>query len=1039
MDTPLSFGEWVKARRLALGLTRNQLADLMHCAPVTIRKIEEDVRKPSRQLSELLATHLLLEAKDRDQFVVAARGMGAPPALAVTPTAPVSTTGAAAHATADPSSAGALLTAKPFVLRGRELTQLQIQLDKALAGNPQIIFVAGEAGSGKSSLLHEFAQRAQRHHPTLVVAGGSCNAFSGVGDPYLPFRDAMVMLLGESDGPWASLSTTRIALYKALIPPIAQALIAFAPDVIDVLAPAHLLLQRANPTQATMTTQPAATDWPAQLRQLITQQRARATYPAPQQLFEQIRLLFEALARQQPLLLLLDDLQWIDTASLNVLFHLGQRLANSRILIICAFRPSEVNTWRGRDQQTAAPHPLLFVRNELQRRFGTPEINLDHDGALDGRAFVDSLLDTAPNRLDIPFREQLFQRTKGYPLFTVELLRTMQELGQLVQDQQGVWYSTASLNWDTLPTRVEVVIEQRISRLPVECQESLKVASVVGEEFAAEIVALVSGEQPQPVIHRLSDILAMRHRLLKSIGSRRLRTQRLSQYKFQHILFQNYLYSLLDESQRTYLHESIGLVIETIYTEDPELLAATAVQLAHHFEKANLPAQSIPYLLLAGKRAMQLSAYENAIAHFEQGLAALPQLPPDGTRDRQELALLVGLGNALTAVRGIAVDSVSQTFRRVLRLAEALADQEQQALALFNLWRFYSDRADYENCQAIVEQLQQLAQQSDSGAVHLTFDHVLWTMSLYAGDFVKARQHAEQGIAWYQPARHHTLTAAHAGHDPGMCCRIFAAYALWYLGYPDQARQRAQEAIDLAREVAHPFSLAMALTLAAEVRLLCRNHEVAQVYLQEALALSKAHGFTSWLELGAIFQGWALAQAGDAAAGIHLMLYGLDANRATVGEESGLHCFAQLADAYHKAGRPAEGLALLDKALDVSDKNKLRNWQQWQPELYRLRGELYLLQQGAAPFDPAISAQIEAAFQQAIAIAQTQQAKSSELRATISLSRFRQRQGQSAAAYQPLATIYHWFAEGVDTPDLLDAKELLEVLAMDGAATDTNH
>ncbi len=272
------------------------------------------------------------------------------------------------------------------------------------------------------------------------------------------------------------------------------------------------------------------------------------------------------------------------------------------------------------------------------------------------------------------------------------------------------------------------------------------------------------------------------------------------------------------------------------------------------------------------------------------------------------------------------------------------------------------------------------------------------------------------------------MTAAHAGHDPGMCCRIFAAYSLWYLGYPEQACQRGQAAVDLARAVAHPYSLAMALTLTAEIQLLCRDHKVAQMYLQEALTLSQTHGFTSWLELGAIFQGWAMAQAGQAEAGIQRMVYGLDANRAMVGEESGLHCFAQLADAYGKAGRPTEGLALLDKALDASDKSKLRHWHQWQSELYRLQGELQLLQKEYTTLTAQEVLQTEACFQQAIAIAQQQQAKSTELRATVSLSRFWLRQGKQAEAYQQLAVIYQWFSEGFATPDLQEAKQLLDRL-----------
>jgi DNA-binding XRE family transcriptional regulator len=308
MDTPLSFGDWVKQRRTVLGLTREQLAAQMSCAPVTIKKIEQDVRKPSQQMSELLATHLHIAEKERAAFLLAARGMGAPPALPVGLPG-VSTTAPQSAFAGDALPVSAPTATKAFVMRDAELAGLQTQLMQALAGKTQVIFVTGEAGSGKSSLLHEFARRAQQRHPQLVVAGGSCNAFSGAGDPYLPFRDAMVMLLGEADGPWATLSTARVSLYKALLPQIAQALVAYAPDVVDVLAPAHLLLQRANtaptPPKSTATT----TDWPGQLRQLISQQRARATYPAPKQLFEQIRLLLEGLAQQQPLLLLLDDLQ----------------------------------------------------------------------------------------------------------------------------------------------------------------------------------------------------------------------------------------------------------------------------------------------------------------------------------------------------------------------------------------------------------------------------------------------------------------------------------------------------------------------------------------------------------------------------------------------------------------------------------------------------------------------------------------------------------------------------------------------------------
>ncbi|MFN8487421.1 MAG: AAA family ATPase [Caldilineaceae bacterium] len=1017
MEFSLSFGHWIQQRRKALGLTQVDLAQRVGCAVVTLKKIEQDTRKPSLDLAELLADHLLIPSHERERFLAAARGVNLP-SLATLMVASQDSATRADEVRPQPT--------RPFVSRQRELAELQKRLDQALAGQSQIVFVTGEAGSGKSTLLLEFAQRAQIRQRSLVVAGGSCNAFSGGGDPYLPFRDALLMLLGEMDGPWANaLAAQQSGFSNLLLPHLARALLNCGPDVIDVLAPASLLLQRLNAVQPTTTEQ-----WPRQLRELIAQQRARATQPDQKQLFEQIRLVFETIARSQPLLLLLDDLQWADTASLNLLFHWGQRLTDSRLLLIAAFRPSEVLAWRSREEPGADQHPLLAVRNELVRRLGEIEISLEHGTATDGRTFVDALLDAEPNKFDPSFREQLFNRTGGYPLFTVELLRTLQERHDLIKDATGQWMVAGALNWAALPTRVEAVIEQRIKRMPSHLQELLKIASIMGEEFTAEVVARVFNEPIPVVIQQLSNLIALRYRLVESSGVRRLRTQRLSQYHFQHNLFQHYLYSHIDEAERMYWHEAVGNVMEAIYAEDAESLAAMAVQLAQHFLKADIPAKAIPYLLLAGKRAVQFSAYENAIAHFEQGLRLLALLPPNVERDQQELELAVALGTALMFVRGTAVARVGEMFHRALILAEQSGNKEQQALALFNLWRFYSDRADYQQCSDIAGQLQRLAEQSDNPAVHLTADHALWTMSLYAGDFVRARYHAEQGIAWYRPELHHALTAVHAGHDPGMCCRIFAAYALWYLGYPDQARRSGQDAISLARRVAHSFSLAMALTLTAEVHLLCREYKAAQVYIQEALALAKTHGFTSWLELGAIFQGWALAQAGQADEGIKLMLYGLDANRAMVGEASGLHCFAQLADAYGKAGQPAAGLALLEKALDTSDKSKLRHWTQWQSELYRLQGELSLQQPGQASLGEQVSLQIEAYFQEAIAIAQQQQAKSTELRATLSLSRFWIQQGKRAEADQQLSSIYAWFTEGFDTPDLQEAKLLLDQLYM---------
>ena len=1016
MESSLSFGQWVQERRKTLGFTQVELAKRIDYSLAMIKQVEQDRRKPSLELIHLLVEHLEIPTKEREYFIAVARGISTRSEQSL-PQDTRELTGRRKKSTA-------ALAGSHFVTKERELQQLQSHFDRAVAGQSQIVFVTGEAGSGKSTLLAEFAQRVHRYQRRLIVAGGNCNAFSGTGDPYLPFRDAMVMLLGEMDGQWATrLAGMQPGLYKIILPQIASALINYGPDVVDVLAPSYLLLQRANAAQRATVDQ-----WPEKMRQLIKQQRERATQPAPTQLFEQIRLVLETLAKQQPLLLLLDDLQWADTASLNLLFHLTQRLIDSPILIIGAFRSSEVHGRHGNTESEAQQHPLLLIQNERQRRLGEIEVNLDHVPLEEGRSFVNTILDAEPNQLDDDFREELFNRTRGFPLFTAELLRTLQERGHLIHDTAGRWIATPSLDWDTLPTRVEAVIEQRVSRLPSSCQEALKIASVIGEDFAAEVVASVAQERPQNIINQFSNLLVSRHRLLTSIGTQRIRTQRLSQYRFQHILFQAYLYETIDENERSYLHEAVGKTIEIMYAEEPEFLAVRAVSLARHFQKARLPAKAVPYLLLAGNRAMQFSAHENAIAHFEQGLMLLAEMSQSVESERQELELLIGLGTALIVARGTGIDYLHETFRRVLALAERSNDQENQALALFNIWRFYSDRGDFSNCDQTTNQLRRLAAQSNIPAVHLLADHALWTMSLYTGDFVHTLYHTEQGIAWYQPEEHHTLAATHAGHDPGMCCRIFSAYALWYLGYPDQARQRCEDAINLARTIAHPFSLAMALTMAGEIQLLCRVPEAALIYLEEALTLSTTHGFKSWLELGAICQGWAWAQAGRADEGIDRMLYGLDANRQMIGDDSGLHCIAQLAYAYGELGRPEEGLKLLAKALDTSDMSKLRHWTQWQSEFYRLYGELSLLKYEFKPLDVEKIEEIEGAFQRAIKIAQKQQAKSPELHATISLSRFWLYQEKRVEAYQILSKIYQWFNEGFDTPDLQEAKLLLEQL-----------
>ena len=540
-----------------------------------------------------------------------------------------------------------------FVARESELAQLASFLDSALAGESKVVFVTGDAGCGKTALIREFACRAQAANPDLVVTWGHGNAHTGVGDPYLPFREALGLLSGKVEAQWAAGAMTAEQarrLWYAL-PLAIQALIEVGPDLIDLFVPGAALLKRAAACA------PLGSDWLAQLETLVTRQEAAHHNPRLQQsaLFEQYTQLLRALARQRPLLLALDDLQWADGGSINLLFHLGRRIGGSRILVVGAYRPTEIAMGRTTSplsgEMTEAGtrpsvawdrHPLERVVNEFKRTFGEIEVNLERaDGQrARGRHFVEAFLDSEPNRLGDGFRQTLHQHTRGIPLFTIELLRGMQERGDLVRDKEGRWVKGPSLDWETLPARVEAVIAERVGRLPEHLQDLLTVASVEGETFTAEVVARVRAADEEETVRCLSDTLDKAYRLVGARGIMRLDGQCLSQYRFRHILFQRHLYNRLDPVRRARLHQAVGMALEWLYGEGAQQTEAVAPQLARHFQQAGIARKAVAYLHQAGERAQRLYANEEAIRYFRRGLGLLEDAPPAEARKgwRQEMA-----------------------------------------------------------------------------------------------------------------------------------------------------------------------------------------------------------------------------------------------------------------------------------------------------------------------------------------------------------------------------------------------------------------
>jgi tetratricopeptide (TPR) repeat protein len=433
------------------------------------------------------------------------------------------------------------------------------------------------------------------------------------------------------------------------------------PDLIDLFVPSTPLVRRAK----AFAQRPVGPAWLAQLEELVARKSVVPSSPNLQQsaLFEQYSQVLRALASQRPLLLALDDLQWVDGGSTNLLFHLGRRIAGSRILIVGAYRPAEIAQGRPAATPVATPvlakaemapegererHPLEPIVNEFKRTFGDIEVDL-HQAA--GRQFVDAFLDSEPYQLGAAFRETLYQHTAGYPLFTVELLRGMQERGDLVRDEEGRWVEGPALDWGMLPTRLEAAIAERIGRLPNRLRDALAVASVEGETFTAEVVARVRLADEAEMVRCLSDTLGRRHRLVSARGVLRMGNQCLSRYRFRHILFQKYLYNSLDPVERIHLHQAVGTALEMLYEEDAEAIAAVALQLARHFQEAGIAQKAVAYLRQAGERAQRLYANQEAVEHFRRALALLEGTPADEPwrkRQREMTAQICeSLGDAL--------------------------------------------------------------------------------------------------------------------------------------------------------------------------------------------------------------------------------------------------------------------------------------------------------------------------------------------------------------------------------------------------------
>jgi predicted ATPase len=760
---------------------------------------------------------------------------------------------------------------------------------------------------------------------------------------------------------------------------------------------------------------PGRVDWLIQLKKLVEQKSALPADLTLQQsnLFGQYTRVLQSLAREKALLLVLEDLQWIDAGSANLLFHIGRQIKGNRMLVIGSFRPTEIAL--GRNDKR---HPIEPVLHEFQRDFG--EIELDLEEA-EGREFLDAFVDSKPNELGKKFRQTLFAQTKGQPLFTVELLRTMQEQGMLVKDREGRWVEGRTLNWDQLPSRVDAVIMERINRLSEKMREVLALASVEGQEFTAEVVARLRKEEVRELIRVLSGELEKRHHLVSAKGIRSLGTQRLSLYEFQNKLFQKYLYNTLDEVERIHLHEEVGNILETLYGEQAEEIS---VQLARHFQEAGIMLKAVQYLAKAGEKALHLSAYTEAIAHFGKALDILKTFPLSPERDQHELAFQIALAASLQAIHGYGAPEVSSVYGRMRELCQKMAESPQIIYALYFLANYHWLRAEHGTALEFTEQMMNLARKADD-RLNLAVTHSLHgTLSFIMGEWSSALEHLGQMNAFYDPNEYSHLGFIY-GQDPGIISLCSTASVLWCLGYQDQALEQSRKMLAVARQVGHPFSLAAALALDSLFHLLRRDVAALAERGKEVAQLGEVKGFLFIVGVGEFKLGWVAAHQARIEEGLAKLHHALELYHATGVRFTLTDLLGSLAEAYGMAGEIDKGLEFMTQALAEVERGGERYFE---AELYRIKGEL-LLKKAERNDRAAMESEAEACFGQSLAVARKQEAKSFELRTAVSLGHLLKKQGKKSEARKLLESIYGRFTEGFDMPDLKEAKSLIEELS----------
>jgi tetratricopeptide (TPR) repeat protein len=766
-----------------------------------------------------------------------------------------------------------------FVGRYTELDQLRRALEQAKAGHGQIVGVMGEPGVGKSRLFYEFKLTSQSG--CLILEAFSVSY--GKASPYLPIIEllkAYFQVQPQDD--------ERIRQEK-----ITGRVLTLDRSLEDTLPYLFSLVGIEDPSSS--------------LQQMDPQIRRRRTFDALKRLF-----LRESL--NQPLILIFEDLHWIDTETQGFLDTLSESVASAKILLLVNYRPEYRHEWGTKTYYT--------------------QLHLAPLGKTEAEEFLTALLGETGSPLSrwerdrervsdpsLPALKQLIlDKTEGTPFFIEEVVQTLAEEGILTGERGHYRLEKPPTELHISPT-VQGVLTARIDRLAPAEKAFLHQLAVIGRQFPLGLVKRVVA-QPEEELYRLLASLQAKEFLYEQPAFPE------PDYIFKHALTQEVAYSTVLQDKRKALHEQTAEAIETLYSAK---LEDHYSDLAHHYSRSGNIQKAVEYLHLVGHQTVVRSANAEATRFLTTALELLQTLPNTPERARQELMLQTTLGPALMATKGYAAPETEHAYTRALELCRQVGETSALVPTLVGLCTLHSIRGEYQTARELGEQVLSLAQRiNDSASLVMAYGTVAMTL-FCLGEFPLAQERLEHGIALYDPQERRSLVF-HSGTDPLVPC--LSLPTLLYLGHPEQARKRLHEALTRARELAHPFSLAIALSMAARFHQHTRETQAVRERAEELIALANEHGFPASLAIGTCWRGWVQAEDGKGQEGITQMRHCIAAFQSHVS-----YWLALLAETYAKYGQVEEGLAALAEGLDITRKTGERFYE---AELLRLKGELTL-------------------------------------------------------------------------------------------------